>query len=395
LPEKETTIEWVTFSKEEECLYQEVYRKSKKEFDDLLSKGVFLSNYMHVFDILTRLRQICDHPYLMLTRSDYVNKEKLEETLRKFVDRRLSICKPLKNHENPEENKESESHFEILFDEVSNQEIVVNMAKKSDHSFNAKYFDEVITKLKNNEIENCVVCLGDLEDSVITLCLHITCRLCLIRSLETTGMCPLCRKVLSREDFMTVPRDNKFDIDLDSKFKRSSKLQALMQKIQELLITGEKAVVFSQFLGFLDLIEYDFKRNNIQYLRLDGSLNQKKRCEVLKAFKEEKKIQIILISLKAGGVGLNLTEANHVFLMDPWWNPAVEEQAIERVHRIGQKKKVEVMRFICRGSIEERMIEMHKNKKELFNSAICGEENAKVEKKMQNVEYFKYLMKHF
>ena len=386
-------IEWVTFSKEEDNLYQEVYRKSKKEFDDLLSKGAFLSNYMHVFDILTRLRQICDHPYLMLTRSDYVNKEKLEETLRRFVEKRLAsrLPKTVLGQE-----QEKPGHFEIFYDEVSNQELVVNMSKKAEHTFNEKFFNEVVGQLKNNEIENCAVCLGDLEDSVITLCLHITCRLCLVRSLDTSGMCPLCRKILTKEDYMTVPRDNKFDIDLDSKFKRSSKLQFLMERVQNLMRTEEKVVIFSQFLGFMDLIEYDFKRNNIQYVRLDGSLNQKKRAEVLKQFKENPKIQIILISLKAGGVGLNLTEANHVFLLDPWWNPAVEEQAVERVHRIGQKKKVNVVRFICKGSIEERMIEMHKNKKELFNAAICsGEGGVKQEKKMQNVEYFKYLMKHF
>ena len=387
-------IEWVTFSKEEDNLYQEVYRKSKKEFDDLLSKGAFLSNYMHVFDILTRLRQICDHPYLMLTRSDYVNKEKLEETLRRFVERRLASRLP-KTVEGMNE-QEKAGHFEIFYDEISNQELVVNMSKKAEHVFNEKFFNEVIGQLKNNEIENCAVCLGDLEDSVITLCLHITCRLCLVRSLETSGMCPLCRKIINKEDYMTVPRDNKFDIDLDSKFKRSSKLQFLMERVQNVLKTEEKVVIFSQFLGFMDLIEYDFKRNNIQYVRLDGSLNQKKRSEVLKQFKENPKIQIIMISLKAGGVGLNLTEANHVFLLDPWWNPAVEEQAVERVHRIGQKKKVNVVRFICKGSIEERMIEMHKNKKELFNAAICsGEGGVKQEKKMQNVEYFKYLMKHF
>lgn len=398
LPEKETIIEWVTFSREEELLYNEVYKKSKKEFDDLLSKGAFLSNYMHVFDILTRLRQICDHPYLMLTRSDYANKEKLEETLRRFVEKRLAEKKEKSSLESENAGKE-EGHFEILFDETSQQEVVMNVAKKQDHALNEKYFAEVVSQLKNNELESCAVCLGDLEDSVITLCLHVTCRLCLIRSLETTGMCPLCRKIIHREDFMTVPRDNKFDIDLDSKFKRSSKLQFLMDRITKILPSGEKIVIFSQFLGFMDLIEYDFKRIGITSLRLDGSLNQKKRCEVLQRFREDPGCQIILISLKAGGVGLNLTEANHVFLLDPWWNPAVEEQAIERVHRIGQKKKVEVVRFITRGSIEERMVEMHKSKKELFNSAICGaasgSESAKQERKMQNIEYFKYLMKHF
>lgn len=402
LPEKETIIEWVEFSKEEANLYKEVYQKSKKEFDDLLSKGTFLSNYMHVFDILTRLRQICDHPYLILTRSDYVNKEKLEETLKKFVERRLTeknSSKTLQNTENDipaNHNQLPANHFEILYDEASNQEIIINLDKKKEHKFNEKYFEEVISKIKNNEIENCVVCLGEIEDAVITLCLHVTCRLCLIRSLESNGMCPFCRKLLTREDFMTVPRDSKFDIDLDSKFRRSSKLEKMMKNVARVMQLNEKIVIFSQFIGMLDLIEYDFKRNNIVYLRLDGSLSQKKRAEILTKFKEDPNIFIIMISLKAGGVGLNLVEANHVFLMDPWWNPAVEEQAVERVHRIGQKKKVEVIRFICKDSIEERMIELHKAKKELFNQTINMENGDRtMDKKKQNIEYFKYLMTNY
>lgn len=397
LPEKETSIEWITFSKEESNLYSEIYKKSKKEFDDLLSKGVFLSNYMHVFDILTRLRQICDHPYLMLTRSDYTNKENLEETLKKFVEKRImekNTKQQLQSSEN--NNQNHSSHFEILIDETSHQEIVVNLDKKSEFKFNENYFNEVVSKIKNNEIENCVVCLGEIDDAVITLCLHVTCRVCLIRSLETNRMCPFCRKIISREDFMTVPRDNKFEIDLDSKFRRSSKMEILMKNIANVIKSKEKIVIFSQFIGMLDLIEYDFKRNNFKYVRLDGRLSQKKRAEVLSSFKEDPTILIILISLKAGGVGLNLVEANHVYLIDPWWNPAVEEQAVERVHRIGQKKKVEVVRFICKDTIEERMIELHKAKKELFNQTINIDSGEKqVDRKQKNIEYFKYLMANY
>ena len=119
---------------------------------------------------------------------------------------------------------------------------------------------------------------------------------------------------------------------------------------------------------------------------------QKKRAEVLEEFKFNKHINVFLISLKAGGVGLNLTVANHAFLVDPWWNPAVEEQAIERVHRIGQKNKVEVVRFICRETIEERIIDLHQQKRDLFNSTITTNQ---AEKKAQNIENFKYLMKNY
>ena len=132
--------------------------------------------------------------------------------------------------------------------------------------------------------------------------------------------------------------------------------------------------------------------SNVMKQRLDGSMSQKKRAETLQRFKKEEKLPVFLVSLKAGGVGLNLTMANHVFLIDPWWNPAVEDQAVERVHRIGQKKNVEIIRFICRHTVEERIIELHVHKKELFDSTISRNQE---EKKAHNIENFKYLMKNY
>ena len=123
--------------------------------------------------------------------------------------------------------------------------------------------------------------------------------------------------------------------------------------------------------------------------RLDGKLNHKKRAEVLEVFKKDASKQVFLISLKAGGVGLNLTVANHIFLLDPWWNPAVEDQAIDRVHRIGQKKPVFVYRFICKETIEERILGLHASKKEMFDSTISLNSE---ERKNRNIENFKYLM---
>jgi len=125
---------------------------------------------------------------------------------------------------------------------------------------------------------------------------------------------------------------------------------------------------------------------------LDGSLAQKKRAEILEEFKTDPTIHVFLISLKAGGVGLNLVVANHAFLVDPWWNPAVEEQAVERVHRIGQKKPVQVVRFICKETVEERIVELHNYKKELFDSTITFNQE---ERKAMNAENFKYLMQTY
>ena len=114
---------------------------------------------------------------------------------------------------------------------------------------------------------------------------------------------------------------------------------------------GDKAVVFSQFLGMLDLIEHQLKEEMITYVRMEGSTTHKERTRIVEKFQKDPTVQIFIVSLKTAGVGLNLVAANKVFLVDPWWNPGVEEQAIERVHRIGQKREVKIIRLVMDQSI--------------------------------------------
>jgi DNA repair protein RAD5 len=120
-----------------------------------------------------------------------------------------------------------------------------------------------------------------------------------------------------------------------------------------------------------------------------GDMSQKARTRVITNFISNETITVFLMTLKTGAVGLNLVAANHVFIVDPWWNPAVEEQAIERVHRIGQTREVFVSRFVCKGSIEERIIELHKSKTNLINNAMVFNP---LERKKQNLEKMRYLL---
>ncbi|CAH2072145.1 unnamed protein product [Thlaspi arvense] len=115
-------------------------------------------------------------------------------------------------------------------------------------------------------------------------------------------------------------------------------------------------------------------RNNISFVRLDGTLNQQQREKVLKEFTEDDSILVLLMSLKAGGVGINLTAASNAFVMDPWWNPAVEEQAVMRIHRIGQTKKVKIRRFIIKGTVEERMEAVQARKQRMISGALTDQE---------------------
>ena len=154
----------------------------------------------------------------------------------------------------------------------------------------------------------------------------------------------------------------------------SVKLEELMRELQE--NTGNhKVLVFSQFIGMLTLIRRRLEAEGIPYAYFDGSSSAPERREAVRRFQEEESCRVFLISLKAGGVGLNLTAAEYVYLVDPWWNPAVEQQAIDRTHRIGQTKPVFAYRMICRDSIEEKMMQLQARKKALADELV-GDDGA-------------------
>lgn len=145
----------------------------------------------------------------------------------------------------------------------------------------------------------------------------------------------------------------------------STKIDFLCDQLEQILEENHKAIVFSQFTTYLNIIQNRIMERGWKYTRIDGSLSLKKRGQAVDAF-QNGDAQIFLISLKAGGVGLNLTAASYIFLMDPWWNPAVENQAIDRAHRIGQENKVVVYRPIVKDSVEEKVLILQNHKKELF-----------------------------
>ena len=146
-----------------------------------------------------------------------------------------------------------------------------------------------------------------------------------------------------------------------------AKIQTLMEQLRN-ITKNHKVLVFSQFVSMLDLIQNELKKENIKHVTLTGST--KNRGTVVKQFQEDEETRVFLISLKAGGTGLNLTAADYVFLVDPWWNPAVENQAIDRVYRIGQEKHVIAARLICPDTIEEKIQLMQEDKSHLAKKLI-------------------------
>jgi SNF2 family DNA or RNA helicase len=152
----------------------------------------------------------------------------------------------------------------------------------------------------------------------------------------------------------------------------SAKLEILIPQLEEVTAEGHKALVFSQFTSFLSLLRHELDSEGVRYEYLDGA-TQNRQLHV-ERFQNDPSCKLFLISLKAGGLGLNLTAADYVFLLDPWWNPAVESQAIDRTHRIGQTRPVFAYRLIARDTVEEKVLELQKSKRELAE-AIISEDN--------------------
>jgi superfamily II DNA or RNA helicase len=162
-------------------------------------------------------------------------------------------------------------------------------------------------------------------------------------------------------------------IDKDSVDESSAKLDVLMEQLREVIDEGHKALVFSQFTSFLAIVRNRLDREKVVYEYLDGRTRQRQEC--VERFQNDPHCPLFLISLKAGGHGLNLTAADYVFILDPWWNPAVEAQAIDRAHRIGQDRHVFAYRLIARDTVEEKIIELQRTKRDLAEAIISADGN--------------------
>lgn len=170
----------------------------------------------------------------------------------------------------------------------------------------------------------------------------------------------------------------------------SPKVEFLLEQLEELFDEGHSVLVFSQFTSFLDIVEAELVRRGLNHQRLDGSTPVPERKKLVTAFQKGDEPSVFLLSLKAGGKGLNLTRATYVFHLDPWWNPAVENQASDRAHRIGQTRQVTITRLVMRHTIEEKMMELKKRKLKLYHALL--EEGAAGEGAGISREDFEFLL---
>ncbi|TPX73207.1 hypothetical protein CcCBS67573_g05518 [Chytriomyces confervae] len=235
--------------------------------------------------------------------------------------------------------------------------------------------DLVTTKMKikdnmANESLVCGICQEVAEDAVISKCKHVFCRE------DVRGYMLSCPEGQQEYEgtgkLKNAPKTSIVNYIDMSKWRSSTKIEAL---VEELTIMQRddatmKSIVFSQFVAFLDLIHWRLSRAGFNCVKLDGRMTPQGRDAVIQSFMKDPSVTIFLVSLKAGGVALNLTEASRVFILDPWWNPAVEDQAFDRIHRLGQHRPIRITRLIIENSIESRILQLQDKKKTLFQSTV-------------------------
>ena len=248
----------------------------------------------------------------------------------------------------------------------------------------------------------CCICLEPFSEDhsvIFRVCKHTICSTCDTNFFKDNipKPCPYCRAVINpkkdRINYDVLMREleastkssnapNRNLIDTDH---NSSKTKAVIDMLKK---TGdEKVAIFSQFVGYLDFLHVALVREGFKVVQITGKLAQKQRTAVLLRFSNDPKVKVVLCSTKACGVGINLVAANHVYLTDMWWSPAVDHQAIDRVHRLGQTKPVSVCRFVVQNSIDEKIIEIQKKKILQTKTLLeAGKERTR-EEKLADLEY--------
>ncbi|CAI7721926.1 DNA repair protein RAD5, putative [Plasmodium vivax] len=429
LPKKNVHLMKLKFSMEEEDFYRAIFYRSKTKFDTYMHDGNVLSHYSHVLQLLLRLRQCCSHPLLLFSKPFFEewNREDMNNALKKKDDDdewkgeiegggeeggrarvRGGDFLP-ENGSTGRGTPFSNSHGKDAPDEPTNRgdDLIYNFMLGATHSnqLDDDYI-QMIDLLKGGNAIQCVICLEDAVYPLITKCMHIMCKKCADNYFHLTQIadkkCPECNQYISLKSLKTL-QENKSPLDeLLKKMKKenfvySTKLKQLFDHIQNDMQNELHIVVFSQWIGFLKIIQKLLTLHNIPNKIYDGSLTYEERKTTLFWFNVQRgKVyqpgigfttpsspiavenfagKVLLCSLKAGGVGLNLTVSSKVYLMDLWWNPAIEDQAFERVHRIGQLKDVSIYKFVLEKTVEERILQIHQSKQYTANQILAQEGN--------------------
>ncbi|KAG9034356.1 DNA repair protein rad16 [Tulasnella sp. JGI-2019a] len=321
LPPRTVIVRRDYFSEEEKELYLSLFSDAKRQFTTYADAGTLLNNYSNIFSLITRMRQMACHPDLVLKSRT-----------------------------------------------------------------NATFAKDVV------EATVCRLCNDIAEDSIQSKCRHIFDRECIKQYLDTVGesnpACPVCHVPLSidleapalelDETVVQKARQGILGRIEHEGWRSSSKIEALVEELCNLRREDRttKSIVFSQFVNFLDLIAWRLQRAGFVICRLEGTMTPQARDATIKHFMNNVEVTVFLVSLKAGGVALNLVEASRVYLMDSWWNPSVEFQAMDRIHRLGQHRPVQAIKLVIEDSIESRIVQLQEKKTAMVDATLSTDDSA-------------------
>ncbi|XP_020534009.1 helicase-like transcription factor CHR28 isoform X2 [Jatropha curcas] len=378
LPPKTISLTKVDFSTEERAFYTRLEADSRSKFKAYAAAGTVNQNYANILLMLLRLRQACDHPLLVKG-----------------------------------------------FNSDSFGKVSAEMAKRLPNDM----VNDLLNCLATSSAI-CNVCNDPPEDPLVTMCGHVFCYQCVSDYLTgDENTCPArgCKEqlgsdvVFSEATLRNCMADNNGVGPKHSEFEEksvvlqndysSSKIRAVLEILQshcrvnslslelngvtgyDSSLTAEgpiKSIVFSQWTSMLDLVEFSLNQYCIQYRRLDGTMTLSARDRAVKDFNADPEVTVMLMSLKAGNLGLNMVAACHVILLDLWWNPTTEDQAVDRAHRIGQTRPVTVTRLTIKDTVEDRILALQEEKRKMVASAF-GEDPSGGSATRLTVEDLKYL----
>ena len=320
LPAKRITLHTEFFGEIEHDFSRSIMTNSTRKFDTYVSQGVMLNNYANIFGLIMQMRQVANHPDLILK-------------------------------------------------------------KKMQAGFN---------------VAVCSVCDEPAEDAIRSRCRHEFCRQCAkdyIQSFQDDNKhvdCPRCHIALSidleqptlAEYEDTVKKNSIINRISMENWTSSTKIETLLYELFQERSKSHtpKSIIFSQFTSMLQLVEWRLRHAGFNTVMLDGSMTPAQRQKSIEHFMTKPEVEVFLVSLKAGGVALNLTEASRVFIIDPWWNPAAEWQSADRSHRIGQQRPCVVTRLCIEDSVESRIIQLQEKKANLIRGTLNKDEAAALEK---------------
>ncbi|KAG5950677.1 hypothetical protein E4U53_004596 [Claviceps sorghi] len=394
LPKREDLVIRLDFSPEERSIYEMFARNAQDRVKILAGVGVEKalggSTYIHILKAILRLRLLCAHGKDLLNEEDLAALQGMSAEMAINIDdddQDGPALSPAKAHE----------MFALM--QETNNDACIECSKKLHASDGQNVEPEQQQQQKQQDDA-----LG-----YMTPCFHVVCRNCHGNYLErarqllkpgcSAGPCPVCGSHV-RVEFVALRRDD-VEAEHDGPAKNRAvkapnskrlenydgphtKTKALVEDLLRSKAASQaspseppfKSVVFSGWTSHLDLIEVALGAANIVFVRLDGSMSRAARTAAMERFREDSNVEVILVSIMAGGLGLNLTAGNNVYVMEPQYNPAAEAQAIDRVHRLGQKRPVRTVRYIMRDSFEEKMLQLQEKKMKLASLSMDGQSKA-------------------